>query len=67
MINRYGNRTTSKLWSNHDSSVIRGSFLTVQLMRQYPDSQWDKTKKNTAAFDTMKDDLGPVKILQSAL
>jgi hypothetical protein len=66
MINRYGNRTTSKLWSNHDSSVIRGSFLTVQLMRQYPDRQWDKTKKNTAAFVTMKDDLGPVKILQSA-
>jgi peptidase M48-like protein len=67
MINRYGNRTTSKLWSNHDSSVIRGSFLTVQLMRQYPDNHWDKTKKNTTAFDTMKDDLGPVKILQSAL
>jgi len=62
IINRYGNRTTSKLWSNHDSSLIRGSFLTVQLMRQYPDGRWDGTKKNTTAFETMKDDLGPVKI-----
>ena len=63
MINRYGNRTTSKLWSNHDSSVIRGSFLTIQLMREYPDGHWDSAKKNTSAFQTMKDDLGPVKIM----
>ena len=63
MINRYGNRTTSKLWSNHESSVIRGSFLTVQLMREYPEGHWDAAKKNTSAFQTMKDDLGPVKIM----
>jgi hypothetical protein len=63
MINRYGDRTTSKLWSNHDSSVIRGSFLTMQLTRQYPDAKWETAKKNTAAFQTMKDDLGPVKIM----
>ena len=63
VINRYGNRTTSKLWSNHESSVIRGSFLTVQLTREYPEGHWDGTKKNTSAFQTMKDDLGPVKIL----
>jgi predicted Zn-dependent protease len=63
IINRYGNRTTSKLWSNHDSSVIRGSFLTIQLMREYPESHWDSAKKNTPAFQTMKDDLGPVKIM----
>ena len=62
IINRYGDRSMSKLWSNHDSSVIRGSFLTVQLMRQYPEGHWDGTKKNTTAFQTMKDDLGPVKI-----
>ena len=62
VINRYGDRSTSKLWSNHDSSLIRGSFLTVQLMREYPESHWDGTKKNTPAFQTMKDDLGPVKI-----
>ena len=63
IINRYGDRTTSKLWSNHDSSVLRGSFLTVQLMREYPEGRWDGTKKNTSAFQTMKDDLGPVKIM----
>jgi Peptidase family M48 len=63
VINRYGNRTTSKLWSNHDSSVMRGSFLTVQLMREYPEGRWEGTRKNTAAFQTMKDDLGPVKIM----
>jgi hypothetical protein len=63
MIGRYGDRTTSKLWSNHDSSVIRGSFLTVQLMREYPEGRWDTAKKNTPAFQTMKEDLGPVKIM----
>ena len=63
IINRYGNRTTSKLWSNHESSVIRGSFLTVQLIREYPEGHWDGAKKNTSAFQTMKDDLGPVKIM----
>jgi hypothetical protein len=63
IINRYGDRSTSKLWSNHDSSVIRGSFLTVQLMKEYPDAHWDGTKKNTPAFQSMKEDLGPVKIM----
>jgi len=63
IINRYGNRTTSKLWSNHESSVIRGSFLTVELMREYPEGHWDGAKKNTSAFQTMKDDLGPVRIM----
>lgn len=63
IINRYGNRTASKLWSNHDSSLTRGSFLTIQLMREYPDGHWDSAKKNTPAFQSMKDDLGPVKIM----
>ena len=45
MINRYGDRSTSKLWSNHDSSVIRGSFLTVQLMREYSEGHWDTSEK----------------------
>jgi len=63
IISRYGDRSTSALWSNHDSSVIRGSFLTTQLMRTYPDQSWANAKKNTAAFQQMKDDLGPVKIL----
>jgi hypothetical protein len=63
IINRYGNRTTSKLWSNHDSSLIRGSFLTIQLMRAYPEDRWEHSKKNSPAFLAMKDDLGPVKIM----
>jgi hypothetical protein len=36
--------------------------LTVQLMRQYPEGRWEQAKKNTTAFQTMKEDLGPVKI-----
>jgi hypothetical protein len=63
IIDRYGDRTTSKLWSNHDSSLIRGSFLTIQLQRAYPDHNWEGTKKNTKAFEEMKEDLGPVKIM----
>ena len=63
IIDRHGDRTTSKLWSNHESSVLRGSFMTVQLMREYPEGRWDGTKKNTPAFQSMKDDLGPVKIM----
>jgi hypothetical protein len=62
VINRYGDRSTSKLWSNHDSSLIRGSFLTIQLARAYPDGNWKEARKNTAAFQNMKEDLGPVKI-----
>ena len=63
VISRYGDRTTSAIWSNHDSSLMRGSFLTVQLTREYPEGQWDGAKKNTATFQTMKEDLGPVKIM----
>jgi predicted Zn-dependent protease len=63
VINRYGDRTTSKLWSNHDSSLIRGSFLTVQLSKEYPEEHWESAKKNTKAFQAMKEDLGPVKIM----
>jgi len=63
IINRYGDRSTSKLWSNHDNSVIRGSFLTVQLARVYPDKNWNDAKKTTQPFQAMKEDLGPVKIM----
>jgi Zn-dependent protease with chaperone function len=62
IIERYSQRTTSRLWSDHDSSLMRGSFLTVQLMRQYPDSHWDKATRDTNAFQDMRDALGPVKI-----
>lgn len=63
IINRYGDRTTSQLWSNHDNSVIRGSFLTIQLTRVYSDRDWSHAIRNTPAFQTMKEDLGPVKIM----
>lgn len=62
IIERYSQRTTSRLWSDHDSSLMRGSFLTIQLMRQYPDSHWDKAKTDTAAFQAMREAMGPVKI-----
>jgi|GraSoi_2013_80cm_1033760.scaffolds.fasta_scaffold00666_4 hypothetical protein len=62
IIERYSQRTTSRLWSDHDSSLMRGSFLTVQLMRQYPDNHWDNAKKDTDAFQAMREAMGPVKI-----
>jgi hypothetical protein len=62
IVDRYGDRSTSKLWSNHDSSVLRGSFLTVQLMLQYPERHFDGTRVNTPAFEAMRDAMGPVKI-----
>ena len=62
VIERYGDRTTSKLWSNHDSSLLRGSFLTVQLMRQYPEGHFEQARRDTSAFRAMREAMGPVKI-----
>jgi hypothetical protein len=62
IIERYGDRSTSKIWSNHDSSLMRGSFLTVQLMRQYPENQFEQTKRDSSAFRAMREAMGPVKI-----
>ena len=62
IIERYSQRTTSRLWSDHDSSLMRGSFLTTQLMRQYPNGHWDKAKTDTPAFQAMREAMGPVKI-----
>jgi hypothetical protein len=62
VIERYGDRSTSKIWSNHDSSLLRGSFLTVQLMRQYPESQFEQMKRDSPAFRAMREAMGPVKI-----
>jgi predicted Zn-dependent protease len=62
IIERYSERTTSRIWSDHDSSLMRGSFLTVQLMRQYPDNHWDNAKKDTDTFQAMREAMGPVKI-----
>jgi peptidase M48-like protein len=62
LIERYGDRSTSKLWSNHDSSVLRGSFLIVQLETQYPQGHFDGARVDTKAFQAMRDAMGPVKI-----
>jgi hypothetical protein len=62
IVDRYGSRTTSKLWSNHDSSLLRGSYLTVQLMEQYPAMHFEGAKVDTPEFQAMREVLGPVKI-----
>jgi Peptidase family M48/Domain of unknown function (DUF5666) len=62
IIDRYGDRTTSKLWSNHDSSVLRGSFLEVQLAAQYPQGHFDGARVDTKEFQAMREAMGPVKI-----
>jgi hypothetical protein len=63
MVDRYRDRSTSALWSNHDSSLLRGSFLTVQLAREYPAGQFDHATVNTDGFKAMKEAMGPVKIM----
>ncbi len=62
LVDRYGERSMSLLWSNHDSSVLRGSFLEVQLAAQYPQSHFDGARVNTKEFQAMRDAMGPVKI-----
>jgi predicted Zn-dependent protease len=62
VIERYGDRSTSRIWSNHDSSVLRGSFLVVQLQQQYPQGHFDGARVDTKAFQSMRDAMGPVKI-----
>jgi len=62
IIERYGSRSTSKIWSNHDSSLLRGSFLTVQLIEQYSERRFDGARVDTAGFQTMREAMGPVKI-----
>ena len=62
IIERYGDRTTSRLWSDHDSSLLRGSFLTVQLAAQYPQGHFDGARVDTPAFQAMREAMGPVKI-----
>jgi predicted Zn-dependent protease len=62
LIERYGDRSTSRLWSNHDSSVLRGSFLVVQLETQYPQGHFNGGRVDTKAFQAMRDAMGPVKI-----
>ena len=61
-VERYGSRSTSKLWSSHDSSLLRGSFLTVQLKFQYPQGHFEGRRVDTTAFQSMREVMGPVKI-----
>jgi Zn-dependent protease with chaperone function len=35
MVEHYG-RSISAIWSRHDSNLLRDSFPSVQLVRQYP-------------------------------
>lgn len=62
LVDKYASRSTSVFWSSHDSSIQRGSFLTVQIARQYPDKKFENTVANTDAFQAMREALGPVKI-----
>lgn len=62
MVEHYG-RSSSAIWSNHDSNLVRGSFLSVQLTRQYPQGQFDHAVVDTRSFKNMKDAMGPVKIM----
>src|SRR5205823_10388901 len=62
MVDRYG-RSSSAIWSNHDSNLMRGSFLTVQLARQYPKGQFDHAVVDTDDFKAMRTAMGPVKIM----
>jgi len=62
MVSRYSDRSTSAIWSNHDSSLLRGSFLTVQIARRYQQQDVSKGTVDTSAFSAMKEALGPVKI-----
>ncbi len=62
MVEHYG-RSSSAIWSNHDSNLLRGSFLTVQLTRQYPLGQFDHAVTDTNNFKKMKEAMGPVKVL----
>ncbi|HEY6972437.1 MAG TPA: M48 family metalloprotease [Candidatus Angelobacter sp.] len=62
MVERYRQRSTSAIWSNHESALTRGSFLTVQLARQYPQERFSSSRVDTPAFQAMKDAMGPVKI-----
>jgi hypothetical protein len=62
LINRYGDRSSSLIWSNHDSNVLRGSFLVVQIETQYPQGHFDGARVDTKAFQAMREAMGPVKI-----
>jgi len=61
LIERYASRSMSVIWSSHPSNVIRGSFLTVQIERQYPQDDFSQKTVDTEAFRAMRQAMGPVK------
>lgn len=62
-IEHYGDRSTSKIWSSHESSLMRGSFLVNQIRRQYPEQKFYGSKTDSDAFRAMKEAMGPVKVI----
>jgi predicted Zn-dependent protease len=63
MVSRYSDRSTSATWSNHDSSMLRGSFLTVQIGLRYPRQEFKKATVDSDTFRAMRENMGPVKIM----
>jgi hypothetical protein len=61
LIERHGGRSTSAVWSSHESNVLRGSFMTVQVQRQYPQGDFSDKTTDTEAFRAMRQAMGPVK------
>jgi hypothetical protein len=63
LIDRYSDRSTSALWSDHENSMIRGSFLSIQLSRQYPAAIFENKHATSDKFKQMKENLGYIKIM----
>ena len=61
LVEQYGGRSISALWSQDDSNVLRGSFLAIQIPRQYPGADFLGATRDTEAFRNMRLAMGPVK------
>ncbi len=61
-MERHGDRAGTSVWSDHDSTETRGSWLTDILAWEYPNHSWSGTKLDSAEFQQMKRALGPVDI-----
>ena len=46
----------------NDSSVLRGSYLTIQVQRRFPGEPFRQAKADTPAFRAVREAMGPVKI-----
>ncbi len=61
-MERHGERAGTSVWSDHDSTETRGSWLTDILAWEYANHSWSGTKLDSAEFQEMKRALGPVEI-----